>query len=182
MKALSRSSRAVFEKKKRSPILNFSPDARSFLRYRALKNTEEYSIAKRRVLKGCIPRLLERVYCKVFGDIRAQVYICKCSWVKFWGKRRQRCLESAMTFVRVLPTNPSDDDLKRTTLAKERALRAEDIERLSFIFAGTIGIQRRVVVGFVGFFTETRSREKGPRTQTRSVFSGSSCSHVLASR
>ena len=38
-----------------------------------------------------------------------------------------------MTFVRVLPTNPSDDDLKRTTLAKERALRAEDIERALYL-------------------------------------------------
>ena len=81
---------------------------------------------------------------------------------KILGEKDARGAWKAPSRVRVLP-NPSDDDLKRTTLAKERALRAEDIERLSFIFAGTIGIQRRVVVGFVGFFT-ARSREKVPRT------------------
>ena len=66
----------------------------------------------------CILRLLERVYCEVFGDIRAQLYI-EVFVGKILGEKDARGAWKAPLRVRVLP-NPSDDDLKRT-LAKERA-------------------------------------------------------------
>ena len=66
----------------------------------------------------CILRLLESVYCEVFGDIRAQLYVYVFVG-KILGEKDARGAWKAPSRVRVLP-NPSDDDLKRT-LAKERA-------------------------------------------------------------
>ena len=68
----------------------------------------------------CILRLLESVYCEVFGDIRAQLYVYVFVGKILGEKDARGAWKAPRRVLRVLP-NPSEfDDLKRT-LAKERA-------------------------------------------------------------